>query len=119
MFNQLYSIKIANLLSVITLAQTGKRYYQNTVYLQNAVKTEGEEDDEEGEDSLAAILKMKPAGGETTDQSSLMKQVMGMPGSSGANFDAEWEMQKQSILQQLNREATFQQELLRPKNEDD
>lgn len=33
MFNQLYAIRIANMMSLITMTQTGKRYFRNEIIL--------------------------------------------------------------------------------------
>jgi len=32
-FNQIYAIRLANIISIITLSQTGKKYFQNTISL--------------------------------------------------------------------------------------
>ena len=34
-FDQMYAVRIANLVSLITLTQTGKRYFKNKIAIQN------------------------------------------------------------------------------------
>lgn len=55
-FSQLYSIRIANLISMLTLLQTGKRYYQTKMALERIGNTE--EQNEEGDQALQMLMTM-------------------------------------------------------------
>ena len=52
---QVYAVRVANMVSVITLSQTGKRYYKNQRSLKEGSQGQVEEAKEEGE--MQSLLK--------------------------------------------------------------
>lgn len=100
-FAQIYCVRIANMVSIITLIQNGKRYYKNKMALKYSAET-----DPENEDVLQSLMKGTQPG------QSLM------PGAqAGAN--AEWDAQLNQILSSMNFESKQIEELLKPKSQED
>ena len=91
---------------MITLTQTGKKYFKNTIYLQKNEKNEDEE-----EESLASLMK-RVEGGSANPVASMM-------GSNNPDFDLDWETSKKRLLDMINKDAIDLETELNPKSEED
>lgn len=76
------------MVSLTTLAQTGKRFYRNKLHLE---KREKSENDEEDPQSLLALL----SDGKQADKASGLGSVLPF---GGAEADPDWDASKRSLL---------------------
>ena len=105
LFDQLYAIRIANLISLLTITQTGKRYFRNEVLLKGGSSP--------GED-------MREESGAMPNLTDHLKQnFSGQTSSGNRSIEEEWNYLMQSKVQELNRQAQEVDQELAPKKHED
>lgn len=107
-FDQLFALRIAGMVSLTTLAQTGKRFYRNKLHLEKRSQESADEDPQ----SLLALL----TDGKQPEAATGLGSLMPFGASEG---DPDWDASKRSLLQQMNRYYSASQALILPDSEEE